>query len=105
MSVTSLAAPVNVYCLKNDYALHVVTSDGVDTVGVRFESLIFYNMTSRNVWNTVRISVGGSNKKLRRLSSVGSQIGLRPPEVTCQKNTHSIPRLLQSIYLVAGFGR
>ena len=34
VSVTSLAAQVNVYRLKNDYAIHAVTSDGVDTVGV-----------------------------------------------------------------------
>jgi hypothetical protein len=32
--VTSLAAAVNVHRLENDYALYVVTSDGVDTVGV-----------------------------------------------------------------------
>ena len=34
MSVTSLAAQVDVYRLRNEYALHVVTGDGVDTVGV-----------------------------------------------------------------------
>ena len=34
VNVTSLAAPVNVYRLRNDYALYVVTGDGVDTVGV-----------------------------------------------------------------------
>jgi hypothetical protein len=34
VTVTSLAAPVNVYRLWNDYALHEVTGDGVDTVGV-----------------------------------------------------------------------
>ncbi|HUS09717.1 MAG TPA: hypothetical protein VMZ30_04550 [Pyrinomonadaceae bacterium] len=33
MSVTSLAAAVNVYGLKNDYALYEVIGDGVDTVG------------------------------------------------------------------------
>ena len=34
VSVPSLAAPVNVYRLRNDYALYEVRSDGVDTVGV-----------------------------------------------------------------------
>ena len=34
VSVTSLAAQVNVYGLRNDYALHVASCDGVDTVGV-----------------------------------------------------------------------
>ncbi len=33
-NVTSLAAQVNVYGLKNDYAPYVVMSDGVDTVEV-----------------------------------------------------------------------
>ncbi|MCA1602710.1 MAG: hypothetical protein LC776_14065 [Acidobacteria bacterium] len=32
--MTSLVAQVNVYRLKNAYALYEVTSDGVDTVGV-----------------------------------------------------------------------
>jgi hypothetical protein len=34
VSVTSRAAPVNVYRLRNDYALYEVSGDGVDTVGV-----------------------------------------------------------------------
>ena len=34
VSVTSLAAPVSVYRLKNDYVIHAVSCDGVDTVGV-----------------------------------------------------------------------
>ena len=33
VNVTSLAAPVNVYRLGNDYALYEVAGDGVDTVG------------------------------------------------------------------------
>ena len=33
--MTSLAAPVNVYLLGNNYALYMVTADGVDTVGFR----------------------------------------------------------------------
>ena len=34
VDVTSLAAQVNVYGLRNEYALYEVTSDGVYTVGV-----------------------------------------------------------------------
>ena len=34
VSVIPLAALVNVYRLGNDYALHVASCDGVDTVGV-----------------------------------------------------------------------
>jgi len=34
VSVTSLAAQVNVYGLRNDYALHVASCDGVDTAEV-----------------------------------------------------------------------
>jgi hypothetical protein len=34
MSVTSLAALVNVYRFQNEYALYEVTGDRVDTVGV-----------------------------------------------------------------------
>ena len=32
--MTSLATEVNVYRLKNDYAVYEATKDGVDTVGV-----------------------------------------------------------------------
>jgi len=50
----------------------------------KVESLIFYNTTSRIVWNTVRTSRTSdvaAGRRLRRVSTVGSQIGRRSVEL------------------------